>query len=131
MTALSLSDSSLKLSGSLSLVRTKRRISDVKPRLSIGGEEEEDEDDGTTGTRIIIINHCCLLREQLISSWLLERMAEAAVNLIIKAPNQQIKDQIVRCDLGWTIGRLKEYLSEVYPSKPVSHAKVISESNRK
>ncbi|EFN61321.1 Homocysteine-responsive endoplasmic reticulum-resident ubiquitin-like domain member 2 protein [Camponotus floridanus] len=53
-------------------------------------------------------------------------MAEAAVNLIIKAPNQQIKDQVVRCDLGWTIGRLKEYLSEVYPSKPESsHQKLI------
>lgn len=51
-------------------------------------------------------------------------MAEAAVNLIIKAPNQQIKDQVIKCDLSWTIGRLKEYLSEVYPSKPVSRAKV-------
>jgi len=52
-------------------------------------------------------------------------MAEAAVNLIIKAPNQEIKDQVVKCDLGWTIGRLKEYLSEVYPNKPVSDVKVI------
>lgn len=53
-------------------------------------------------------------------------MANAAVNLIIKAPNQQIKDQVVKCDLGWTIGRLKEYLSEVYPSKPESsHQKLI------
>jgi hypothetical protein len=32
---------------------------------------------------------------------------------------------VVKCDLGWTIGRLKEYLSEVYPSKPVSCVKVI------
>ncbi|XP_076633671.1 homocysteine-induced endoplasmic reticulum protein isoform X3 [Colletes latitarsis] len=45
-------------------------------------------------------------------------MEEAVVKLIIRAPNQQIKDQIVKCDSGWTIGRLKEYLSEVYPSKP-------------
>lgn len=53
-------------------------------------------------------------------------MTDAAVNLIIKAPNQQIKDQIVKCDLDWTIGRLKEYLSEVYPSKPESlHQKLI------
>lgn len=52
-------------------------------------------------------------------------MADAAVSLIIKAPNQQIKDQVVKCDLGWTIGHLKEYLSEVYPSKPVSRVKVI------
>ena len=77
---------------------------------------------------------CYVLRQQLTSGclelavtswWHAERMTDAAVNLIIKAPNQQIKDQIVKCDLGWTIGRLKEYLSEVYPSKPVSCVKVI------
>lgn len=47
-------------------------------------------------------------------------MEGTAVKLMIKAPNQQIKDQIVNCDIGWTVGRLKEHLSEVYPSKPVS-----------
>ncbi|KAG7210760.1 hypothetical protein KM043_012254 [Ampulex compressa] len=47
-------------------------------------------------------------------------MEGPVVKLIIRAPNQQIKDQIVDCDIGWTIGRLKEYLSEVYPSKPES-----------
>lgn len=47
-------------------------------------------------------------------------MEGVAVKLIIKTPNQQIKDQVVKCDIGWTIGRLKEYLSEVYPNKPVS-----------
>lgn len=47
-------------------------------------------------------------------------MEGVGVKLIIKTPNQQIKDQIVKCDVGWTIGRLKEYLSEVYPSKPDS-----------
>lgn len=53
-------------------------------------------------------------------------MAKAAVNLIIKAPNQQIKDQVIKCDLSWTIGHLKEYLSEVYPGKPESlHQKLI------
>lgn len=57
-------------------------------------------------------------------------MEEAAVELIIKAPNQQIKDQIVKCDIGWTIGRLKEYLSEVYPSKPVSFVTFICEIGR-
>lgn len=45
-------------------------------------------------------------------------MEAAVVKLIIKAPNQQIKDQIVECDVGWTVGRLKEHLAEVYPSKP-------------
>lgn len=40
------------------------------------------------------------------------------VTLIVKAPNQQIEDQTVRCELNWTIKKLKGYLSEVYPSKP-------------
>ncbi|KAL2733210.1 homocysteine-responsive endoplasmic reticulum-resident ubiquitin-like domain member 2 protein [Vespula maculifrons] len=47
-------------------------------------------------------------------------MESDTVKLIIKAPNQQIKDQLINCDIGWSIGRLKEYLSEVYPSKPES-----------
>lgn len=41
------------------------------------------------------------------------------VTLIVKAPNQQIEDQTVKCELSWTISRLKGHLSEVYPSKPV------------
>lgn len=45
-------------------------------------------------------------------------METAGVRLIIKAPNQQIEDQIVICELGWTIRKLKDYLAEVYPSKP-------------
>lgn len=40
------------------------------------------------------------------------------VTLIVKAPNQQIEDQTIQCELSWTIKRLKGYLSEVYPSKP-------------
>ncbi|XP_015179620.1 PREDICTED: homocysteine-responsive endoplasmic reticulum-resident ubiquitin-like domain member 2 protein [Polistes dominula] len=47
-------------------------------------------------------------------------MESDTVKLIIKAPNQQIKDQLIKCDIGWSIGHLKEYLSEVYPSKPES-----------
>lgn len=43
-----------------------------------------------------------------------------SVTLIVKAPNQQIEDQTIQCELSWTIKRLKGYLSEVYPSKPVS-----------
>ncbi|XP_033226695.1 homocysteine-responsive endoplasmic reticulum-resident ubiquitin-like domain member 2 protein isoform X2 [Belonocnema kinseyi] len=45
-------------------------------------------------------------------------METAGVRLIIKAPNQQIEDQIISCELGWTIRKLKDYLAEVYPSKP-------------
>lgn len=45
---------------------------------------------------------------------------ESAVRLIVKAPNQQIEDHVVNCQLDWTIARLKDHLAEVYPSKPVS-----------
>lgn len=47
-------------------------------------------------------------------------MLEIPVKLIVKAPNQQVEDQTIHCNLSWTIKRLKGYLSEVYPSKPVS-----------
>jgi hypothetical protein len=42
------------------------------------------------------------------------------MKLIVKAPNQLIEDQNVDCDLTWTVLNLKEHLSHVYPSKPVS-----------
>lgn len=41
------------------------------------------------------------------------------VTIIVKAPNQQIADQIIQCHHSWTIKKLKDYLTEVYPSKPV------------
>lgn len=43
-----------------------------------------------------------------------------AVTLIVKSCNQQFEDQEVRCELNWTIGKVKQTLTEVYPSKPVS-----------
>ncbi|XP_022913882.1 homocysteine-responsive endoplasmic reticulum-resident ubiquitin-like domain member 2 protein [Onthophagus taurus] len=48
-------------------------------------------------------------------------MDSLPVTLIVKAPNQQIEDQTVKCELSWTINKLKQHLSEVYPSKPPSH----------
>lgn len=45
---------------------------------------------------------------------------DEAVVLIVKAPNQQIEDQTVHCQINWTVKKLKGHLSEVYPSKPVS-----------
>lgn len=42
------------------------------------------------------------------------------VTLIVKAPNQQIEDQTIKCELSWTINKLKQHLQEVYPSRPVS-----------
>lgn len=48
-------------------------------------------------------------------------MDSLPVTLIVKAPNQQIEDQKIRCETSWTINKLKEHLSEVYPSKPPQH----------
>ncbi|KAK9891111.1 hypothetical protein WA026_013430 [Henosepilachna vigintioctopunctata] len=48
-------------------------------------------------------------------------MESLPVTLIVKAPNQQIEDQTVKCELSWTINKLKHHLSEVYPSKPPKH----------
>ncbi|XP_069681524.1 homocysteine-responsive endoplasmic reticulum-resident ubiquitin-like domain member 2 protein [Periplaneta americana] len=45
-------------------------------------------------------------------------MLDMPVTLIVKAPNQQVEDQTIQCELNWTIRKLKGYLSEVYPSKP-------------
>lgn len=42
------------------------------------------------------------------------------VTLIVKTPNQQFEDQTIKCELTWSIRKLKGYLSEVYPCKPVS-----------
>jgi len=40
------------------------------------------------------------------------------VTLVVKAPNQKIQDLTVECGLEWTIRKLKEHLSTVYPNKP-------------
>ena len=42
------------------------------------------------------------------------------VTLVVKAPNQKIEDQVIECGLEWTIRKLKEHLSMVYPNQPVS-----------
>lgn len=42
------------------------------------------------------------------------------ITLTIKAPNQQINDQTVKCKLDWSVAKLKGYIHETYPSKPVS-----------
>lgn len=41
------------------------------------------------------------------------------VKLIVKAPNQEIDDEIIECTLEWTVARLKDHLAQVYPTKPV------------
>lgn len=48
-------------------------------------------------------------------------MESLPVTLIVKAPNQQIEDQKITCETSWTINKLKQHLSEVYPSKPPHH----------
>lgn len=42
------------------------------------------------------------------------------VTLVIKAPNQKYEDQTIHCSLDWTVGRLKDHIALVYPSRPVS-----------
>lgn len=49
------------------------------------------------------------------------KMDNLPITLIVKAPNQQIEDQTIQCELTWTINKLKQHLSEVYPSKPPKH----------
>lgn len=43
---------------------------------------------------------------------------EGEIQLIIKAPNQNFEDFTVLCSYDWTVGELKEHLSDEYPSKP-------------
>jgi hypothetical protein len=45
-------------------------------------------------------------------------LAGMPVTLVVKAPNQKIGDQTIECDFAWTIQKVKEHLSSVYPSKP-------------
>ena len=54
---------------------------------------------------------------------------EAVAKLVIKTPNQRYDDLQIDCDLGWTVKKLKDYLSDVYPTKPVSKRSKY-ESNR-
>lgn len=43
------------------------------------------------------------------------------VTLVVKAPNQKIQDLTVECGWEWTIRKLKEHLSNVYPNKPTQN----------
>lgn len=47
-------------------------------------------------------------------------MDDMPVTLIVKAPNQQIEDQTIKCELSWNVKKLKNHIQEFYPSKPVS-----------
>ena len=51
---------------------------------------------------------------------MMDLAADLPVTLVIKAPNQRVGDQTVECMLGWTVRKLKQHLTNVYPSKPVS-----------
>lgn len=57
---------------------------------------------------------------------MMDLAADLPVTLVIKAPNQRVGDQTVDCMLGWTVRKLKEHLTNVYPSKPKEyHQKLI------
>lgn len=42
------------------------------------------------------------------------------LQLLIKAPNQNIEDLVITCQMDWTVLKLKKHLSEVYPNHPVN-----------
>lgn len=42
------------------------------------------------------------------------------VQIVIKAPNQNVEDHVVPCNLDWTVQNLKDHLSKAYPNKPVN-----------
>ncbi|KAK0077834.1 hypothetical protein PV325_003396 [Microctonus aethiopoides] len=48
----------------------------------------------------------------------LDEGGNGLVRLLVRASNQQIDDHVVKCKLDWTVGKLKDYLEEVYPNKP-------------
>lgn len=47
-----------------------------------------------------------------------ENMTTLPITLIVKAPNQLIEDQTIKCESTWSVKILKEHLSQVYPNKP-------------
>ena len=50
-------------------------------------------------------------------------MAESTptpLTLIVKTPSQKLKDISVECGLEWSVNRLKQHLSQIYPGHPVS-----------
>ncbi|KFM63050.1 hypothetical protein X975_24714, partial [Stegodyphus mimosarum] len=52
------------------------------------------------------------------------------IQLVIKAPNQNVEDQIIYCNLDWTVQKLKNHLSEVYPNKPIIEEQKLIYSGR-
>lgn len=57
---------------------------------------------------------------------MMDLAADLPVTLVIKAPNQRVGDQTVECMLGWTVRKLKQHLTTVYPSQPKeNHQKLI------
>ncbi|XP_050538942.1 homocysteine-responsive endoplasmic reticulum-resident ubiquitin-like domain member 2 protein [Daktulosphaira vitifoliae] len=45
-------------------------------------------------------------------------LSDSWITLTIKAPNQQIDDQVVKCQLNWSVAKLKDHIHEIYPNKP-------------
>ena len=46
-------------------------------------------------------------------------MESENIKLIVKSPNQSVKDFPVECGPDWPVSVLKQRLSMMYPSKPV------------
>ena len=50
----------------------------------------------------------------------MEPIGSPSITLVIKTPNQRVRDIEVSCLLDWTVEKLKAHLANVYPTKPVS-----------
>ena len=42
------------------------------------------------------------------------------IKIVVKSPAQKSEDQTITCSLDWTVSKLKQYLSQNFPMKPVS-----------
>lgn len=49
-------------------------------------------------------------------------MEAEPVTLLVKSPNQRHRDLELSGDRSWSVGRLKDHLSRVYPERPVRGA---------
>ncbi|XP_046843522.1 homocysteine-responsive endoplasmic reticulum-resident ubiquitin-like domain member 2 protein isoform X2 [Xenia sp. Carnegie-2017] len=56
--------------------------------------------------------------------------SQSSVKLVVKTPNQRVKDIEVSCLLDWTVARLKNHLSTVYPTKPARSSQKIIYSGK-
>ena len=60
-----------------------------------------------------------VIRERVVHEVEALDMESENIKLIVKSPNQSVKDFPIECRPDWPVRVLKQRLSMVYPSKPV------------